>query len=395
MFQFIRALVLTAPLALAAVPPALLAVPLALLAAPPVLAGPDEPPPRETRDVMRGIFTAFVALMGRADSGERFADPAAREEILGSLRAIRAAAEELEEDDLTAAHLSVRRSLADDATLATDAFVDGRTEGARFLVAQMAEDCFGCHSKLPTEHAFGFGKELMDTDAVRALPPERRAVVAVAARRFEHALDLYEGILADRSLSAVQIALSGVFENYFKVALRVLDDRPRALRALEIFRERGDLPVHLGDEVEAWVEALRAVPATAPTGLPAARQAVREGQLRTDYPGDRRGLVQFVLASRVLHRYVRSEPDDPEALAEAFYLLGLCETHISPSLWLNEAEDFLESAVRAAPGSPHARRAYATLESVWIAGFTGSSGTHLPVEVERRLQELRGMVEGG
>ena len=36
----------------------------------------DPQSPRDTREVMRGIFAAFVTLMARADSADRFADPA-------------------------------------------------------------------------------------------------------------------------------------------------------------------------------------------------------------------------------------------------------------------------------------------------------------------------------
>ena len=364
---------------------------LAMLVARPAVA---ESPP-ETREVMREIFAAFVTLMGRADSEEHFADPAARAEILSALRAIRERADGLERGGLTPAHASVRRSLAQDSAAASEAVAEGRFEGARFIIGQMAEDCFGCHSKLPADRQFELGGQLMETLAVRSLPDERRAIVAVAARRFEDAARIYESMLKDRSRSAIQIALSGTFEHYLKIVLRVLDDPARVLRALAGFRARSDLPVHLVDEVDAWITSLQAEPDPRATGLVAGRRAVREGQLRTVHPGDRRGLIQFVLASRSLYRYVQVGSHSPEELSEAFYLLGLCETNMNPSYWLSEAEDFLESSVRASPASVHARHAYAILESVYTLGFTGSAGTHLPEDVERKLEELRQLVQGG
>jgi len=46
-----------------------------------------------------------------------------------------------------------------------------------------------------------------------------------------------------------------------------------------------------------------------------------------------------------------------------------------------------------APGTVHARTAYTILEAVFVEGYSGSGGTHLPPEVERRLASLRDLLE--
>jgi hypothetical protein len=344
---------------------------------------------------MHAIFGAFATLVSRADDPDVFEDPSHHDEILAALRAMDAHLKTLEGGGgpLTAAHLSARRSLSQDVAASIDAFVTGRYEGARFVVGQMTESCFACHTKLPSDHAFDLGARLLESEPVAGMTLGQRAMIAVAARQFDAALELHEQLLVDPHYPPVEIALSGALESYLKLALRVADEPERARQNLGAFRKRPDVPRYLASEIDAWVAALGQSEPEGPTAVARAREWIRRGLGLTVYPGDRRGLVPFVMASRELHRGLREPPEDPSARAEIFYWLGICEIHITPSLWLSEAEDFLEESIRTAPQSEHADRAYETLEAVWIEGFTGSGGTHLPVEVERRLGALRELVD--
>jgi hypothetical protein len=110
---------------------------------------------------------------------------------------------------------------------------------------------------------------------------------------------------------------------------------------------------------------------------------------------DRRGLVEELLASSQLHRFVTSGDPSPAELAEAYTLLGLVETRVRHSTWLAEAEFYLETAIRSDPGSPWAERAFALLEQETRAGYSGSSGLHLPDDVRVWLDELRRLAYGG
>jgi len=364
----------------------------------PASAGASPAEADDTRALMREIFAAFATLVQHTDDPEAFASRSERESIVRALQALERSAHQLERHGgvLNESHRPVGRSLTDDVQQALDAFIVGQYESARFLSAQLVESCFACHSKLPADHRFEAGARLLASEPAASLPPERRALLATAARQFDEALRLLEVYLLEPGNPAVEIALSGAFEAYLKLALRVRSDRARALRTLRTFREREDLPLYLEAEVGAWIESLEALDLAAPEGarLARAREQIEAARLLTAYPGDRRGLVQFVVASRWLHQHLDGGELAPEALAETFLWLGLSEVHIGSSLWVSEAESFLERAIRAAPETVHARTAYTVLEAVFLEGYTGSGGTHLPPEVERRLSELRALVEG-
>ena len=352
--------------------------------------------PSETTRAMHDIFAAFTTLVAASQDEAVFTDPDERASLEAAFRTLsdRVARLDGHDDGLNPTHSRVRVSLATDVREAQDAFRGGHFESARFLVVQMAEDCFACHSKLPVARRFDLGAEFLERPAVKALPLERRAMLAVAARQFDAALGLHEELLRSPALSPVQMDAMGVFENYLKLAIRVLDDLQRPIAALAAVRARDDVPRYLEVRLALWGETLAALAPEEGPALSRARRWVAAGRERTDFPGDSHGLVHFTIASRILHRYVDARPDDPIALSEAFYLLGLCEAHISHSLWVSETDYFLESAIRIAPGSEWARRAYEVLEEIFLLDFTGSAGTQLPPDVERRLADLRKLADG-
>jgi hypothetical protein len=101
----------------------------------------------------------------------------------------------------------------------------------------------------------------------------------------------------------------------------------------------------------------------------------------------------YTAASSVLHRFVAAHPQDGRELAEAYYWLGVIESRVGRTFWLSQTEYFLEAAIRLAPSSPFAHKAYDLLEEFVVSGYTGSSGVNVPADEKARLQELRELID--
>jgi hypothetical protein len=158
---------------------------------------------------------------------------------------------------------------------------------------------------------------------------------------------------------------------------------------------RPDVPDYLMDDLAAWTSSLDDLakrPRIGDDGA-SARALVQDAHLERTPAYDRRGYVYALQASSLLHQHLGASTLDDEELAETYYLLGLTETRASRSLWLSEADVYLETSIRSAPGSPYAARAYALLEQETLAGYTGSAGLQLPGDVAERLAELRSLIE--
>ncbi len=233
---------------------------------------------------------------------------------------------------------------------------------------------------------------------VKQLAPHEHMRLAVAARQFDTALASCETLFRSPDLPAVQIDLMALFEDYLRIAIRVRDDFPRAIHALETFQRRPDVPQYLAHHLTIWIEALTFLQANTSrepsheNELARARSLIQQGQQRNRYLADRQGLVHFTLASGLLNRFVEANAKSKPQLAEAYYLLGVAESYMPRTSWISETEFYLETAVRLAPVSPVGKKAFAFLEEYLIMGYSGSSGLHFPPNIQKRLDDLRSLV---
>ena len=351
-----------------------------------------------TRATMQGIFSSLQTAFILSLNLDEYQAPKNREQIRAALDAMAARAKDLEAHGRPLSHSYdfLRSSLAADAREAVRRYKAGEYESSQFVLHQITENCFACHSRLPSKRKFDLGAGFISKAQLEALPLEARVKLAVATRQFNTALATCEMIFRSSEIPAAEIALMGAFEDYLKIMIRVESDYGRAIGALEQFSKRPDVPGYLQSQVGVWIASLRALgqEGNDNKGYARAKQLIKKGQLQNRYPVDRRGLVYFVAASGILHHHVNRKSEKASDLAEPNYLLGVAESYIGNSFWISETGFFLETAIRLAPGSPVAKQAYAFLEDFTIREFTGSGGGDLPEDVQASLKTLREISDG-
>jgi len=355
----------------------------------------EEPDPARTRGIMRDVFGALRALLPPSLDEERFADEALRPELRDALgvlaRNAGALARHGASGDGSFAFLS--RTLSRDAHEIERRFAAGRFEEARFLLHEITEDCIACHARLPDPDDAPLAAEFLDEETFADLPLPEQARLAMATRQFERALAAQEEMLASLAYDAGSIDLLGELDDYLEVCLRVKGDFDRPARRLGAFAVRTDVRPLLRAELGQWIADLRELGARAPIeGLPAGRALVREAETASGGRPTRALHVRYHAASGTLHRYVAALPDGDPRAAEAWYWLGVIESRIGRSFWLSETESFFEAAIRLAPADPLALEAYVRLEEFVVAGYTGSSGEHVPPDVQAWLDELARLI---
>jgi tetratricopeptide (TPR) repeat protein len=350
--------------------------------------------PEATRDAMARIFAAMAYLLPLSLDAERFDDPEQADAIRSALGVLDGSASSLGQhgatDDVSFAHLS--RSLAIDARDIRVRYEEGHQREARYLVQTLTETCVACHSRLPSSSAPRSDAFVREAERLDLSLPER-AKLAYATRQFDVAADLYEALVASQEFAANDLDLNGNLADYLELEIRVLRDLDGPAVVLERFRKRGDLSPALRDDLDAWIAALRRLSDRAPSGSPIAdaKALIEAGE---QHPGEHSWLVEGLEASGVLHRALAVDGLDRSQRAEAYYLLGVIETRIGRSYWLSEAEAYLETAIRLAPGEPIAMQAYTLLDEFLVSGYSGSGGTHVPPDIQTKLERLRRLAEG-
>jgi tetratricopeptide (TPR) repeat protein len=353
---------------------------------------------KDIRPAMRAIFQALTTVFPLSLNGDTFQEPANRQQIQDALRALAQSATKLTGHgaSITPSFNFLQRSLSQDAQDAADLFENGHYEQARFVFQQLIDNCFLCHSQLPSSQSFGLGQHFLEQLEMNHLSPHEQVRIAVAARQFDTALTACEALFQSEETPAVQIDLMAFWEDYLRIVIRVHRDFPRAIKALEAFQKRPDVPRYLSQHLTTWVETLKALQQDKSGGneLDHAQRLIQQGQQRNRFLADRQGLIYFAVASSDLHRYVSSDSKSPSQLAEAYYLLGVADSYIPRSSWISETEFFLEQAIRLAPKSPVAKNAYSFLEEYMMMGLMGVDHPNGPSNLYPQLDELRRLIEG-
>jgi hypothetical protein len=353
--------------------------------------------PNETQQTMDEIFEAMRFLLPLSIDDERFSDPAQRKQILAALELLERSSGRLESHGrrLEAPFSHLSRSLAVQSRDILERYQEGYTHEARFLILELTETCVACHSRLPSEADPVRSRGFVEQSEVASLPLDERAKLEYATRQFDRALATYESLFASPKASPTDLDLTGHLDDYLELCIRVKGDYARPKRTFTLFAQRSDLTPTLRSEVEHWIESLDELEKRTPDPDPVAfaRTLVEEAQDTKRFRDERDALVNYVAASGILHRYVTGHAGTDGKVAEAYYLLGLIETKIGRSFWLSQAEAMLETSIRLAPGTPTAQRAFALLEDFLVAGYTGSDGTHVPPDIQARLDALQKIAE--
>ncbi len=360
------------------------------------------PPPAATATVaevrasMGGIVSALAIALPAAEDADRFADPALHGELAAALAGLRGNASALTThgSEPTPAFQFFSQRLAADAAEVEQRFAHHSYSEAAFLLRELTNDCVGCHVRLPDLAPHPAGEPL--ARAAEGMAPAARLRVLIAARQFEPALATCEALLVSPEWSPARLDLEGVLETYLVVAIRVRGDLARAERGLASLAVRPSMPTYLTELVGGWRRGLVDLAPLAQTPTVAvAKDVLLRGDAVRRYPVDRAGLVHDLVASSILHRALAAGIPAPLESAEASYLLGTAELRSDVGRELPQAEWYLESAIRQAPGSDVARDAYALLEEQAFLDWGGSAGIDLPADVTARLRELRGLAEQG
>lgn len=350
-----------------------------------------------TQATMRGIFITLTSAYKFSLDPEEFQDPANHMIIQGMLQALVANANELERHGggLNPSFGYLRRSLARDANDALDRFNQGQYMGSRFVISKITENCVTCHTKLPAASDFDMGDEFMNELKIRKLPDVERVNIELAARQFDTVLNTYEKIFADPKMTAENLALLGAFENYLRVCIGALSDTGRPISTFETFNQRSDIGASQKKLVTVWIGDLQATDPYLAEGdmLATARGLIQKAESERKHPSDRSGLVDYVTATTLLHRFIETGPEDDLEVAEAYYLMGVAESRVTRSYWISETDFLLEQAIRKAPKSEIAKQAYEFLAEYTISGHLETSAREVSPELRANLEELRALIE--
>jgi len=268
----------------------------------------------------------------------------------------------------------------------------GDSEIARGVLRGVSSLCFSCHSLSPAAQSAHLDSKV----PAFAMSPFERASFLAATRKFDEALSLWLQTLASPDDAIDRAERLNALRQAITVAVRVKND-PAQVTALMLAYERsGSATSHSGRWLTAWRAENRAWSAEGfDVGKASALQLFTRGHALVvsshaaeHVLGDEGKTISLLRATSYLNLAIDRAPSAPWR-GEALYGLGIATSALrDPLLWDLETVYF-EACIRENARTSLSRRCFDALSDRVVFGFTGSSGTHVPPDVEERLRTLK------
>ncbi|MBC7537458.1 MAG: hypothetical protein H7281_01455 [Bacteriovorax sp.] len=102
--------------------------------------------------------------------------------------------------------------------------------------------------------------------------------------------------------------------------------------------------------------------------------------------------ITLLISSGVLFNYLVENPSSDLA-PEILYWLSLAEHRMGQSYFFSLGDLYLKDCIRKYPASPYAKKCYQEYADSIEAGYSGSSGTDIPVGEKRELMKLKSLLK--
>jgi len=362
--------------------------------------GASAKPRPEVKGQMQQMFTALLNLQPFLASAEKFQNPKNSEIIrkdlkrLGQFKHVFPQKMQDEEPGIVAISQLFHETVED----AQKRFKRGNYDYSRHRLRTATAYCFNCHSRVTSEQSF---QDLEKRVESAQLSSFEKADVFAATRQFEKALKAYTQILSEKPqnhLGLVEYTRS--LRRALSITVRVKQSPQETLELLDSVLKRKDLPQFIHQYVEHWKkdaeswanEKPEKKKLTSEELIQKGKKMIERAEKLKAFPADENGEISYLRASNYLHEALDETPKS-QSRAEALYLLGVSYSSVQdPALW-DLDRIYFETCVREAPHTELSRKCFHRFSEKVYMGYTGSGGTFIPEDEQKRLEELQKLSE--
>ncbi len=286
----------------------------------------------------------------------------------------------------------VARLFAKEVDHAQQSLKYGHRAYARNSIRSLTNYCIACHTRNASGPEF---KGLDLNPALSSLKPLEKGNYLASIRSFDRSIEEYEKILSQANTNSFEVERAA--RAALAIAVRVKRDPDKTMSLVERIISLPNSPYFLKEQATQWKQTIGQWKHESKRDLTTeeelyneARRLITDARTMQKYPLDRSADVLYLRASGVLHDLL-SKYSKGKHTADAFYLTGLSyEVLQSTGIW-DLHEFYFLACINQAPHSDTSRRCFKHYQESVYAGYTGSSGTFLPGETQKKLAELEDM----
>lgn len=353
---------------------------------------------KKTREQMQGLARTFSDLLPFVTDKSAFHNPKNQEVILKKTEELSQGTHSIQNQrmgELDPAFSFLSENMETEVQRAYNGLKLGHREYARNILNTVSGYCIRCHTRTDT------GTNIFDlTISSTQLAPIVRAELYAATRQFDRALKEFAAIIQDQSIAkerpfdwerAVRYSLA--------IAVRYKDDPKVALNVTKLILGRPQTPAYLRNDAKTWEGHLKSWEAElkdkrkALTDLPLVEQLIAHAQRVQEYPTDHSGDVLYLRASAKIHELLLTKKAEASQYPYLLYLAGTTYEALRDLGYWTLHEHYYRACIKSAPQTETAAKCFNRYEQSVYAGYSGSSGTSIPLDVQQTLDELQKLAQ--
>jgi hypothetical protein len=184
----------------------------------------------------------------------------------------------------------------------------------------------------------------------------------------------------------IEKSLKRVLTIYTKVFYRP----EKAMNFLSKYMNEKDIPTSMKGDIEDWYQDLKAWKKIKFSG-DVSNEKELTGFIKKhleETADDKTADVDYLVGAGVLYRFANKNPKS-ESIPQVLYWLGKIDYNLEHSYFYSLAEVYLKNCVKQYPKSQYARKCFKQYKDNLEMGFTGTSGTNIPEDEMKLLEELK------
>lgn len=279
-----------------------------------------------------------------------------------------------------------------------NAFAKNKKEHSRWLVRETLALCMDCHTRLPTSHTSSFQNGEITFDKSVFKDKYDLGIGYLIVRRYVDAKENFTQSIQDKIIKKDFADLILPFQQILLIETKVMKDPEKMVSIIDWYLEKKNLPQAVSDELLGWKQRLSIWKEEKSSGGPKNEKELkafitrRLQPLKDDSFNDSYK-VDYLIASGVLAHYYFENQNSPMA-PELNYWMGWMEKRLKRDEFMSSGDLFLKQCVKRYPKHAVAKDCLEEYKESLMFDFTGSSGTHIPQDLQQELDQMIKATQG-
>jgi hypothetical protein len=277
-------------------------------------------------------------------------------------------------------------------------FKTGKKDYAQWKLKQITSTCVECHSSLPERYPSSFQKGELVLDESKFKDPYNLGIGQLIVRRYFEAKASFRKSVQDHFISNEMTDILLPMKQLVLIDTKILKNADDLYKNLLTYQKKKNLPPDVVNKINRWLERLRIwknkkIISSGIKNDAEAKKLINkellplEDKITFDNSKD----IDLLFVSGLLANYLYRHPKSKLAPDIGFWI-GWTEKYLKADNYFETGDLYFQQCILKYSDHPIAQKCLSEYKDSVIFDFTGSSGTHLPPDVQRELNFYESLI---